>query len=218
MIKLEEHCYIYLHGFASSPNSVKAKWVKSKINELGHDLIVPDLNQNDFANLTLTRQIHYITQIIDRQKFPITLFGSSMGGLIATILAEKFSQIVKTVLLAPAFQMPNLWNKMLNPEILMNWQKNDQLKVFHYGENKELSLNYSFIQDLYRYETANFKRQLPSLILHGIHDDIVPIKYSQDYLNINSKAKLIELNDDHSLEVGIQQAWFEVTNFCSMAF
>ncbi|HEY9297370.1 MAG TPA: YqiA/YcfP family alpha/beta fold hydrolase, partial [Phormidium sp.] len=43
--------YIYLHGFASSPDSVKAKYFRERFWDLGIDIKTPDLNQNDFSGL-----------------------------------------------------------------------------------------------------------------------------------------------------------------------
>ena len=49
--------FIYLHGFASGPGSNKAKAFKKRFDELGISIHVPDLQQGDFENLTLTGQI-----------------------------------------------------------------------------------------------------------------------------------------------------------------
>ena len=49
--------YIYLHGFASSSQSFKAQKFQELFATKNIPLIIPDLNQNDFYNLTLTRQI-----------------------------------------------------------------------------------------------------------------------------------------------------------------
>ena len=49
--------YIYLHGFASSPQSSKAIYLRDRFAEINLNLEVLDLNQGDFTHLTLTRQI-----------------------------------------------------------------------------------------------------------------------------------------------------------------
>ncbi|MFM7437244.1 MAG: YqiA/YcfP family alpha/beta fold hydrolase, partial [Snowella sp.] len=46
--------YIYLHGFASSPDSAKARFIRDRFVEKQISLSVPDLNQNNFSELTLT--------------------------------------------------------------------------------------------------------------------------------------------------------------------
>ena len=60
--------FIYLHGFASGPNSNKASAFKKRFEELKIPIFVPDLQENDFENLTLSRQIKLIQSIIDSNR------------------------------------------------------------------------------------------------------------------------------------------------------
>ena len=60
--------FIYLHGFASGPNSNKASAFKKRFEELKIHIFVPDLQENDFKNLTLSRQINLVQSIIDANK------------------------------------------------------------------------------------------------------------------------------------------------------
>ena len=46
--------FIYLHGFASGPDSSKAQAFKKRFEKLNIALHVPDLQENDFENLTLS--------------------------------------------------------------------------------------------------------------------------------------------------------------------
>jgi uncharacterized protein len=46
--------YLYLHGFASGPQSMKAVDLCDRFAQQGFDLKISDLNQADFFNLTLT--------------------------------------------------------------------------------------------------------------------------------------------------------------------
>jgi len=48
--------FVYLHGFASSPSSRKARFFAERFRELGIGLEVPDLAEGDFRNLTLSAQ------------------------------------------------------------------------------------------------------------------------------------------------------------------
>ena len=101
--------YIYLHGFASSPNSAKAQYFHSAFAELAIDLKIPDLNQGNFSQLTITRQIEQILAFFPPTPTPVTLIGSSLGGLTAALLAEKSLQVQRLVLLAPAFEFLSHW-------------------------------------------------------------------------------------------------------------
>ena len=52
--------FIYLHGFASGPDSNKAQAFKKRFKKLNITFHVPDLQENDFENLTLSRQIRLV--------------------------------------------------------------------------------------------------------------------------------------------------------------
>ena len=208
--------FIYLHGFASSPQSQKAQYLSNRFGEKGINLQVLDLNQNDFTNLTLTRQINQtVANFIDSDT-PITLIGSSFGGLTSVWIAEKYLQVQRLVLLAPAFNFVSYWRNKLGEEQIKQWQKSGFLSVYHYGEDKLLSLSYLFCEDMNQYEQSLLQRKIPTLILHGQHDETIPIQASIDYANSRSQVKLISLDSDHSLGNKMEIIWQETTSFCSI--
>ena len=47
----------YLHGFASSAHSSKARFLAERLTPLGLRLHCPDFNEPDFSTLTVTRMI-----------------------------------------------------------------------------------------------------------------------------------------------------------------
>ena len=51
----------YLHGFASSPASTKVGYFTDRFGERGIDLRCPDLNQPDFARMTLAARCRSFT-------------------------------------------------------------------------------------------------------------------------------------------------------------
>lgn len=185
--------YLYLHGFASSPNSSKARYLRDRFAENHLQLNILDLNQGDFSNLTLTRQIEQTVAAFPNADIPVILIGSSFGGLTCAWVGEKCQQVVKMVLLAPAFGFPQSWYARLEPKQIQQWQATGWLSIYHYGAGKQLPLNYQFLQDAEQYSVSQLKRSLPTLIIHGIHDDVVPIQVSRDYAECHSATKLIEL-------------------------
>ncbi len=206
--------YIYLHGFASSPQSGKAQYLRDRFDiEAKIKLNILDLNQGDFTNLSLTRQIRQTVAAFPSQELPIILIGSSFGGLTATWVANKYPQVTSLILLAPAFGFPANWRSRLEETQLKQWQESNYLSVYHYGEDRYLPLNYQFLIDAESYDQSELKRNLPTLILHGKYDDVIPIEVSRAYANQHSSVKLVELDSDHTLNDSKAIIWQEIQSF-----
>lgn len=207
--------YIYLHGFASGNNALKASFFKTQMKKLGIDLIIPDLNEDDFANLTMTRQINSIKKIINPQE-SVVLLGSSMGGLLALLLAEELDNIVKLILFAPALQMAKRWTRAENKEKLEKWKQAVSTPVYHYGYKKEMPLNYSFVEDLVKHEDENFDKVVPTLIFHGTQDTSVPHEVSVKYSKTRDYVIYHEVDSDHSLENKLRYMWDIIQPFINL--
>lgn len=204
--------YIYLHGFASSPNSAKAQYFRSAFAELAIDLKIPDLNQDNFSQLTITRQIEQILALFPPNPTPITLIGSSLGGLTAALLAEKSLQVQRLVLLAPAFEFLSHWLPQLGEAKLKQWQAEQQLMVYHYAEKRSLPLSYNFVIDAANYQDKLLLRPVPTLILHGCDDEVIPITASRNFASSRPWVQLIELNSNHAL-ADVMTQWQQIKSF-----
>jgi len=86
---------VYLHGFRSSPQSFKARLIADRMAQLGRaaDFVCPQLPPSPLQAVELVREA--VAPTIED-----TLVGSSLGGLYATWLAERFG--CRAVLLNPA--------------------------------------------------------------------------------------------------------------------
>ncbi|MDJ0659775.1 MAG: YqiA/YcfP family alpha/beta fold hydrolase [Crocosphaera sp.] len=205
--------YIYLHGFASSPQSAKAQKFKALFAAENISLIIPDLNQDDFYYLTLTRQIQQVSTYIENDPTPVILIGSSLGGLTTVFLAEKHEKVKQLILLAPAFKFFSHWVNHLDKNILDSWKNRRELSIYHYGYDQELPLSYQFITDGKTYDETRLKRPVPTLIFHGKHDEVIPIQSSYNYTETREWVKLIELDSDHGLTDMIPEIWRQMKSY-----
>lgn len=203
----------YLHGFASSPQSAKAEYLRDRFAALQINLKAPDLNQDDFSHLTITRQISQVKGELLSEVLPVTLIGSSLGGLTAAWLGQQ-SQVQNLVLLAPAFGFLYHWLPQLGEEKLHLWQQSQYLMVYHYGEKRSLSLSYEFARDAAQYQDEQLVRPIPTLILHGRDDEVIPIQASRDFAAVRPWVQLIELDSDHSLVNVLPEIWQAIQVFC----
>ena len=188
--------FIYLHGFASGPDSNKAKAFKKRFDELGISIHVPDLQQGDFENLTLTGQIELVQGIIDKNKGQsFALIGSSMGGYLASLIAQTRESVQALFLMAPGFNFLNRWRKKLD----ISKTTDELIPVFHYRYNKEVRLNTYLFRDAETWESLPLDRKIPTFIVHGLHDETIDIEESRNFVRKKSFCSLKELDSDHGL-------------------
>lgn len=206
--------YIYLHGFASSPNSFKANYLRDRFAESAIPLKIPNLNQGDFSNLTLTRQLEQVAREFPGEESKITLIGSSFGGLTSTWLAEQYPQVDRLVLLAPAFEFLSHWIASLGPKRMEQWQEQGYLPIYHYGEKRDIPLSYQFIIDAKSYVEPQLQRQLPTLIVHGVKDEVIPVEASRRFVASRPWVKKVELDSDHGLADAMPEIWEAIRDFC----
>lgn len=205
--------YLYLHGFASAPQSTKAIYLRDRFHELNQSLLIPDLNQNDFFSLMLTRQIQQCENILSNYPGDWIIIGSSFGGLTATWLAQHNIAIKQLVLLAPAFYFLQYWERQLGPEQLHQWQQIGSIDVYHYGVQRSVPLSYLFWQDASQYNESDLQRDLPTLIFHGINDDIIHIQSSHQYSQSKTHCELVALDSDHALTDVMDEIWERTQHF-----
>ncbi len=208
--------FVYLHGFASTPESAKALYLREAFAACKISLEVPDLNQGDFSHLTITRQITQVESLFPSDGTPVTLIGSSLGGLTSAWLAEKHSQVQRLVLLAPAFGFLDHWLPQLQAEQLFQWQTSGYLPIYHYGEKRSLPLHYQFVENASQYPETQLSRPVPTLILHGRQDEVIPLAASQAYASVRPWVQLMELDSDHGLRDVMPQIWQAIQVFCNL--
>ncbi|BCL39158.1 YqiA/YcfP family alpha/beta fold hydrolase [Nostoc sp. MS1] len=205
--------YIYLHGFASSPQSAKAQDISQRFAQIDTLITIPDLNTGGFSELTITRQIQQVAALLPDNSVQVTLIGSSLGGLTAAHMAQQYSQVQRLVLLAPAFGFLSHWLPKLGEEAVQRWQQQGYYPVYHYGEGQTLPLSYNFVTDSAQYQEDSLQRPIPTLILHGKQDEVIPITASRDFARYRPWVELIELNSDHALSNVMEEIWQAICLF-----
>lgn len=204
--------YIYLHGFASSPQSTKARFFVERFRELGITVNVPELAP-DFERLTITGQLEVVRRAAAGDE--CVLMGSSLGGYLAALHAARNPLVRRLVLLAPAFGFPRRWPEALGPDKMQAWEQNGTMTVYHYGEKRDRELGFALMADARQYEDFPEFDQ-PALILHGKGDTVVPVTYSEEFAARRSHVRLLAVQSGHELTDVMDLLWEETARFLEL--
>jgi pimeloyl-ACP methyl ester carboxylesterase len=176
--------------------SSKAGYFKRRLERAGCEVEVPDLAQGDFRNLTLSGQLDVVRQTAGDGG--VSLIGSSMGGYLAALYAARHPEVRRVALLAPAFGFARRWAERMGAEAVERWRREGSIDVFHYGEGRNMPLGSQLLDDAAQYADYPDVRQ-PCLIFHGINDDVVPLRISEEFAARRPNAVLHRMNSGHEL-------------------
>lgn len=201
---------VYLHGFASSPLSTKAQFFRKKFEECGVACEIPQLDEGNFETLTVSGQLGVVDRAVGGDA--VTLMGSSLGGYLAALYAARHPNVDRLVLLAPAFQFPARWRARFSEAELAEWKATGSRPFFHYAYKSERPLGYGFVADALQYaENPDFRQ--PALIVHGLHDDVVPPEVSQRFARAHPNVRLEMIESGHELTDSMDRLWNETATF-----
>ena len=185
---------LYLHGFASSADSSKAKVIESfvKKNTSSTKILIPNLNNN------IKNAYQQIEEIIKTES-PTSIIGSSLGGFFGTYFAEKY----------------NLLCVNINPAI-------PPIDMSEYlGENQNYSTGEKFIIDQDQLNWLGvMNKQIKSLKKHKNFmtfvqsgDDVLDYKLAIEYFSASQID--VTFGGNHSFE-DFESYILKIQNFLNM--
>ncbi len=212
-METEEKNILYLHGFVSSAQSVKARYFRERFKALRVKFHAVDFNPTprDFEYMTTTGLINRLRQyVLDHHLGNISIIGSSYGGLIALHYAHRFGGVEKMLLLAPGLT----WlSGGLSAQALERWEKAGAAPVFHAAFGREVLVRYDLQMDGLRYLDP-VPPTAPVIIIHGRDDTTVPIEPSRAYAtDFPASVRLVEVSADHDLNGHLELIWGYVRSF-----
>jgi uncharacterized protein len=209
---------LYLHGFASSPQSSKATFLSRKFAEHGIRMLVPDLNEPDFSTLTVTRMLQQVESAVAGAQGPFVVVGSSLGGFVAVQAALRHpDRITRLVLLAPALDFDGNRLSELGDRGLAGWESSNQLAVFHYGYGRMMPVHYELYADARRYNAIQAQILQPVQIFQGRFDTAVNPETVEQWARGRPNVELHMLDDDHQLLKSLDRIWREMERFLGVS-
>jgi hypothetical protein len=186
---------LYLHGFASGPQSTKGVAFEKHFAARGIAIERMNLRVPSFEHLRLSAMIDTVQAAIADSEI---IIGSSLGGLTAARVAERDPRVRALVLMAPAFQLVARWREQLGAE-WDAWRARGWREVADYTTGAMSKIDFGFVEDVEAVDVGYPDVRVPTLILHGTGDDVVPIERSRTFAAGKPWVRLVELADGHEL-------------------
>lgn len=198
-------CVLLIHGYTGTPYEMT--WLAKQLNDSGYNVFVPRLpghgtSKKDFLSSTWKDWLRCVFESyidLSAQYEAVYVGGHSMGGLLASILAQYFD-VKKLFLCAPAFKagdgsfMP-LWLTPIAKYFVKEVKRNDapffKDEAFNAATEEYRTKHYvAKVADFYKIQKMGIKA-LPylrssTLVVLSKKDHIVP--FSTKYL-IDAKIK-----------------------------
>ena len=208
---------LYLHGFASSPQSSKATFFSKRLAAHGIEAIVPDLNAPDFSTLTVSRMLQQVRGVLESTTDRFAIIGSSLGGFVAIQAAlEHTSRVDRLVLLAPALDFDGNRLSELGDRGLDAWRSSNSLAVFHYGYGRMMPVHYDLYADALTYNAFDARLPHPVQVFQGRHDTSVNPSTVERWAADRPNVDLHMLDDDHQLLKSLELIWREMRGFLQL--
>ncbi|NOX71200.1 MAG: alpha/beta fold hydrolase [Candidatus Micrarchaeota archaeon] len=179
---------ILCHGFTTHKNRPKYKRFSEEFEKRGiasfrFDFFSHGESEGNFEDITISEGANDILKAIELLRgegYKNTgLLGVSFGGISAAIAASKTDKINALVLISPVSDYAQLRKKELGDCGIKEWKERGFIP--HRNPKGEIGkIRYAFLEDAKKnvvYEIAD-KISIPTLIIHGDKDDIVPIEQS----------------------------------------
>ncbi|MGH8712803.1 MAG: alpha/beta fold hydrolase [Casimicrobiaceae bacterium] len=203
----------YLHGFASGAGSSKAAWVGDRLRLAGIPFHSPDFNDPDFTTLTISRMLDQLGRALEHRS-PAALVGSSLGGALAILAADRFrDRVDRVILLAPAVMFAKPGHHLLPPERVEAWRRAGEMSFFHYGYGEQRPLGFGFYEDSLSYDPFHAELAQPTLVFQGLRDAAVDYRTVEQFARHRPNVTLSLLDDDHQLIASLPRIWHDAAPF-----
>ncbi len=96
--------YVILHGYGGKPDTPRWNWIKSELEKMGNEVIIPTLPNTD--NPTEVEQVEAALQATDYDENTV-LMGHSLGAVVAMKVVERLKSQISRLVLVGGFADPH---------------------------------------------------------------------------------------------------------------
>jgi alpha-beta hydrolase superfamily lysophospholipase len=196
---------IYLHGLGSGPRSQKGVLVRDHFSALGCSVSLPSITVPNLERLSPLDAIKLVqSEIAARGASPLVVMGSSFGAFVAVhavngMGAGERGHLRRMVLLAPVFNPWDASSGLLTPERERVWRERGVAPVLDLESGQEVPVHYRFVEELRAFDSTSLVMPVPTLIIHGTRDEVVPVSQSKEFAAGRPDVALELVDDSHQL-------------------
>ncbi|GHG79167.1 YqiA/YcfP family alpha/beta fold hydrolase [Comamonas sp. JC664] len=208
--------WLYLHGFASGPDSAKGVAVARHYATQGIHVERLNLRVPSLEQLRLSAILETVHAAMGRPEERVVLLGSSLGGLTAARMAEQDPRVCALVLLAPAFRVVPQLRRRMGEAAWQHWQTSGWIETDDFVTKQKVRIHSGFIEDA---ETVDARTggwpdvRVPTLIIHGVQDDTCDVRNSRQWAEGKRHVRLVEVEDGHELTASLPRILEETDVF-----
>lgn len=203
---------LYLHGFASGPDSAKGRAFAERFAADGIPLHRADLTpgEDGFERSTPLSMLAEAERALGASGAGAVM-GSSLGGYLAAVLAARHPAVARLVLLAPAFRLFERWSKRLTPAQVADWKAHG-LETDHHATGTRRRIGWAFLE-----QSAGLPAfpevRVPALCIAGRRDELVPLADVEAFVERTPSARLLVVDDGHDLLGSVERIFREARAF-----
>jgi pimeloyl-ACP methyl ester carboxylesterase len=166
---------------------------------------LPSVTVPSLEELSPRRAVDLIKELVPKHRADgLILMGSSFGAFLALhayheLLNDERAHIRSLVLLAPALNPWDPASALLTPARERIWRERGSAPVLDLETGVEIAVHYQFVEELRAFDSRGVRLELPTLIIHGLNDEVVPVAQSLEFVASRPGVVLELLNDSHQL-------------------
>ena len=200
---------IFLHGLGSGPASRKGTLVREHFSPQGYPVSLPSVTVPSLEELSPRAAVGLVKEMVRNEARRgvdrgLILMGSSFGAFLGLHAYHELSvperaHIRALVLLAPALNPWDPTSGLLTPERERAWREHGSAPVLNLETGHEVPVHYRFVEELRSFDSRVERLEVPTLIIHGLNDEVVPVVQSREFAASHPGTVLELLHDTHQL-------------------
>jgi pimeloyl-ACP methyl ester carboxylesterase len=172
----------------------------------GYRVTTPDLSIPSLERLSAVSAIDLVKDSIERtaEGRRVFMIGSSVGGFGGLHAFAGLSELARTrvcgmVLLAPALYPWHPASGLITPSVEQQWRRNGVFPIESSVRGVAVDVHVQFMEELRGYNSDEVLLEVPTIIIHGRSDQIVPISQSEHFCARRLGVTLVTLEEGHDL-------------------